>query len=160
MFEFHLVHALIALCHLLWSSVGPVTTCWFRRYRLGGTYSLILPNGKGCACECDLLFRVRLFASPWTVAHQAPLSMGFSRREYWNGLPFPSPGHLPDPGIEPASSALAGGFFTAETPGKPWWEREVLIKALQRDGSSDEVQCFFQSEQISDPNMRILILRH
>ena len=44
--------------------------------------------------------------TPWTVARQAPLSMGFSRREYWNGLPFPSPGNLPDPGIEPGSSAL------------------------------------------------------
>ena len=44
------------------------------------------------------LSRVRLFATPWTVADQVPLSMGFSRQEYWSGLPFPSPGHLPDPG--------------------------------------------------------------
>ena len=54
-------------------------------------------------------------------AHQVPLSMEFSRQEYWGGLPFPSPGYLPDPGIEPtslASSALAGGFFTTEPPGK------------------------------------------
>ena len=53
--------------------------------------------------------------TPWTVAHQAPLSMKFSRQEYWNGLPFPSPGDLLDPGIKPvslASPALAGGFFT------------------------------------------------
>ena len=49
------------------------------------------------------LSRVRLFATPWTVAYQAPLSMGFSRQEYWSGLPFPSPGDLPDPGIEPTS---------------------------------------------------------
>ena len=55
---------------------------------------------------------------PWTVAHQAPLSTGFPRQEYWNGLPFPSRGDLPDPGIEPVSPALAGGFFTTETPGK------------------------------------------
>ena len=46
------------------------------------------------------LSRVRLFATPWTVAHQAPLSMGFSRQEYWSGLPFPSPGNLPNPGIK------------------------------------------------------------
>ena len=46
------------------------------------------------------LSRVQLFATPWTVAHQAPLSMGFSRQEYWSGLPFPSPGDLPDPGIK------------------------------------------------------------
>ena len=49
---------------------------------------------------------VRLFATPWTVAYQAPLSMGFSRQEYWSGLPFPSPGDLPDPGIEPRSPEL------------------------------------------------------
>ena len=52
------------------------------------------------------LSRVRLFTTPWTAAHQAPLSMGFSRQEYWSGLPFPSPGDLPDPGIEPRSLAL------------------------------------------------------
>ena len=52
------------------------------------------------------LSRVRLFATPWTVANQAPPSMGFSRQEYWSGLPFPSPGDLADPGIEPGSPAL------------------------------------------------------
>ena len=50
--------------------------------------------------------------APGTVAHQAPLSKGFSRQEYWSGLPFPSPGNLPDPGVEFVSPALAGGFFT------------------------------------------------
>ena len=58
---------------------------------------------------------VRLFVTPWTVAHQAPLSMVFPRQEYWSGLPFSPPGDLPDPGIEPVSlmsPALAGGFFT------------------------------------------------
>ena len=49
---------------------------------------------------------VHLFATPWIVAYQAPLSMGFSRQEYWSGLPFPSPGDLPDPGIKPGSPAL------------------------------------------------------
>ena len=53
---------------------------------------------------------IQLFETPWT--HQAPLSMGFSRQEYWSGLPFPPPGDFPDPGIEPVSPALAGGFFT------------------------------------------------
>ena len=64
------------------------------------------------------LSRVQLFAAPWTIIHQAPLSMGFPRPEYWSGLPFPSPGDLPDPGIEPVSlvsAALAGGFFTTST---------------------------------------------
>ena len=56
--------------------------------------------------EVKSLSRVRLFVTPWTVAHQAPPSMGFSRQEYWRGLPFPSPGDLPDPGIKPGSPAL------------------------------------------------------
>ena len=59
--------------------------------------------------------------TPWTVARQALLFMEFSRQEYWSGLPFPSPGDLPDPGIEPelpVFPALAGGFFTTELPGK------------------------------------------
>ena len=59
------------------------------------------------------------FATPWTVARQALLSIGFPRQEYWSGLPFPPLGNLPNPGIEPTSSALAGGFFTTEPPGKP-----------------------------------------
>ena len=59
------------------------------------------------------------FATPWTVAFQASLSMGFSRQEYYCGLPFFSLGDLPDPGIQPASLALAGGFFTTEPPGRP-----------------------------------------
>ena len=57
--------------------------------------------------------------TPWTVAHPAPLSMGFSKQEYWNGLPFPSPGDLPDPGIEPRSPALQADSSTSEPPGKP-----------------------------------------
>ena len=58
------------------------------------------------------------FVTPWTVARQALLSMGFPRQEYWSGLPFPSPGDLSDPGIESTSQALAGGFVTTEQPGK------------------------------------------
>ena len=57
--------------------------------------------------------------TPWTVACQAPLSIRFSRQEYWSGLPFPSPEDLPDPGVESAYPALAGGFFTTEPAGKP-----------------------------------------
>ena len=66
-----------------------------------------------------LLSRVRLFATPWTVAHQAPLSIGFSRQGYWSGLPFPFPGDLLDPGIEPGSSALQADTLPFEPPGKP-----------------------------------------
>ena len=59
------------------------------------------------------------FEIPWTVAHQALLSMGFSRQEFWSQLPSPSPGDLPDPGIKLTSPALAGGFFTTDPQGKP-----------------------------------------
>ena len=63
------------------------------------------------------LSRVQLFETPWTVAYQAPLSMGFSRQECWSGLPFPSPGDLPDPGIEPWSPALQADALPSEPPG-------------------------------------------
>ena len=66
-------------------------------------------------CCAQLLQPIQLFATPWTVTRQAPLSMEFSKQEYWSGLPFPTPGDLPDPGIKPtsfASPALAGRFFT------------------------------------------------
>ena len=62
---------------------------------------------------------VRLFATPWTVAYQAPPPMGFSRQEYWSGLPFPSPEDLPDPGIEHRSPTLQADVLTSESPGKP-----------------------------------------
>ena len=65
------------------------------------------------------LSHVRLFATPWTIAHQAPPSMGFSRQEYWSGLPFPSPEDLPNPGIEPRSPELQADALTSEPPRKP-----------------------------------------
>ena len=67
-----------------------------------------------------MLSRVRLLATPWSVARHAPLSMGFSRQQYWSGLPFPPPGYLSHPGFKPgfpASPGLAGGFFTTESNG-------------------------------------------
>ena len=64
------------------------------------------------------LSRVRLFVTSWTVAHQAPPSVGFSRQECWSGLPFPSPGDLPNPGIEPGSPALQADALPSESPGK------------------------------------------
>ena len=72
-----------------------------------------------CSANVKLLSCVRLFETPWTVAYQAPLSMGFSRQEYWSGLPFPSPGVLPDPGIETGSPALQADALLSESPGKP-----------------------------------------
>ena len=76
-----------------------------------------------------LLSRIRLIATLCTVSHQAPLSTGFSRQEYWSGWPVPPPGDLPDPGIEPASPALAGGFFTSEASGKlPVYTPQIWTK--------------------------------
>ena len=82
-------------------------------------------GGKSCvcACVCSYFNCVCLFGTLWAVACQAPLSVGFSRKEYWSGLPFPPPGNLPNPGTKPQVSHTAGGLFTTEPPGKLW---EVL----------------------------------
>ena len=96
-----------------------------------------IPGHHLCARK---LSPVRLFGTLWTAAHQVPLSMGFPRQEYWSGLPFPSPGDLPDPGIEPvspASPAVAGRFFTTETHGKPT-VKEVPIHFLNVSKLLDE----------------------
>ena len=80
-----------------------------------------LPSKETCyAFSEGLLFSCQVVsnsATPRTAAQKAPLSMGFSWQEYWSGLPFPNPGDLPDPGIESASHALAGGFFSIASPG-------------------------------------------
>ena len=96
-------------------------------------------SGGGC---CYLVTTPCLtLCDPRTAAHQAPLSIGFSRQEYWSGLPFPPPGDLPDPGIKPTSPALAAGFFTI-VPGEiPWWagpllNLENLGKTANRDHKS------------------------
>ena len=71
--------------------------------------------------------------TPWAVTHQAPWSMGFSRQEYWSGLPFPSPGDLPDPGIELRSLALQADTLTSELPGKPQVKPIKDTKSFQRE---------------------------
>ena len=91
----------------------------FKRWEVGGRFkALHLVQAvlqARCvplrACVLSHSSSVQLFATPWTVAHQAPLSMGFSRQEYWNELPFPPPGDLPYPGTEPA--CIEGRFFSA-----------------------------------------------
>ena len=75
--------------------------------------------------ERKWLSHVQLFATPWTVAYQASLFMGFSRQEYWSGLPFTSPGDLPDPVIEPQSPALEADALTSEPPAKAYLIRFV-----------------------------------
>ena len=100
--------------------------------------------GWNCICSIILLSgdclvlthfsRVWLFATPWTVACQAPLFLGFSRPEYWSGLPCPPPGDLLDPGIETASlrsPALAGGFFTTSATWEAYYGEYLFIHCLQ-----------------------------
>ena len=97
------------------------------RSRVAGSYDhsifSFLRNLGVCAHQVTSVC-VRLFATPWTVTHQAPLSMGFSRQEYWSGLPCPIPGDLPDPGIKSMplmSPALAGRFFATRAT----WEARI-----------------------------------
>ena len=75
-------------------------------------------SGIEYVCGCMFLCAPDSFTTSWTVARQAPLSVGFSWQDYWSGLPFLSPGDFPDPGIEPTSHSMAGEFFTSEPPGQ------------------------------------------
>ena len=83
---------------------------------------------------------VLLFSTPWTAAYQDPLSMGFSRQEYWCGLPLPSPGDLPDPGIEPGSLTLQADTLPSESPGKPFFQ---LIFSLALFSAYFQFSCPF-----------------
>ena len=100
---------------------GALTPSWllcaFSLYNLltSCTYHFVSPSSL-VKVKVKSLSCVRLFATPWTVAYQVPPSMGFSRQEYWSGLPFPSPGKLPDPGIEPGSPALQANALLSEPP--------------------------------------------
>ena len=77
--------------------------------------------------EKKSLSRVQLFVTPWTVAHQAPLAMEFSRQEYWSGQPFPSPGDLTNPGIEPGCPALEADSLLSEPSGNPLIMVDITI---------------------------------
>ena len=85
-----------------------------------------------------LLSHVWLFATPWTVAYQVPPSIGFFRKGYWSGLPFPSPGDLADPGIKPRSSALQTDALPSEPPGRPRWPFSHRLKHLQRIWAAED----------------------
>ena len=125
---------------------------WWRAGLVDGGYEQFnkafvhkVPNGCGVipvlsassfSLSCvSSLSRVRIFVTPWTVADQAPSSMGFSRQEHWSGLPFPSPGDLSDAGLEPGSSALQADALPSKPPGKPavsaGW-REILPSDVER----------------------------
>ena len=89
--------------------------------------------------EAKSLSRVQLFATPWTVGHQAPPSMGFPRQEYWNGVPFPSPGDIPDPGIEPGSPTLQADALTSEPPALGL--KKVSLKDCCHNNSEFKKKC-------------------
>ena len=89
------------------------------RFPLGPRSATAVSAVRTCLGGVCVLSHVGFLVTPWTVAHQPPLPMEFSRQEYWSGLPFPPVGDLPNSGIEPASPALVGRFFTTEPPGKP-----------------------------------------
>ena len=85
---------------------------------LGGVSFSLHFSVVDAKCVLSCLVMSDSFMTPWTVAHQAPLSMGFLRQEHWSALPIPSSGDLPNPGIEPKFSCITGGFFTAEPSAK------------------------------------------
>ena len=108
-------------------------------------------------CVCALS-RVWLFVIPWTVAHQAPLSMGFSRHEYWTKLPFPSLGDHPNPGIGPeslVSAALAGEFFTTVPPSNKYWGKEAfnvnMIVNLAGNWALFNGFCSYKCQKLQNP---------
>ena len=104
-----------------------------------------LSEGSAHLFKVKSLSRVRLFVTAWTVAPQAPPSMEFSRSEYWSGLPFPSPGDLPDPGIEPGSPTLQANTLPSEPPGKP------LFKLCVRAGRSSGTPLWRSAKSTEGP---------
>ena len=96
-----------------WTQVSPTAGRFFTDSEPQGK-----PKSTGVG-ESEVTQSCPTLCDPWTVAHQAPLSTGFARQEYWSGLPFPSPGDLPDPGIEPRSPTLQADALTSAPPGKP-----------------------------------------
>ena len=148
----------------VWELTGPIQEVnWVCLCCFNGNLKIPLPwPWKFVKVKVTSLSPVRLFASPWTVAHQAPPSIGFSRQEYWSGLLFPSPGDLPDPGIEPGSPVLQADALTSEPPGKPtltlgWWLvcwriclnnflAEVLLCALTPQNASLSTQLLLSQQ--------------
>ena len=88
------------------------------------------------------------FVTPWTIAHQIPLPTGFPRQDNWSEFPFPSPGDLPNPGIERESPAMSGRFSTTEPPGKPHKELVYNLLAVRRYLWSKELETSSYSQQI------------
>ena len=115
----------------LWEWYSKIDLMWSIFYMYIGTPQKIFAQGPiSVQFSCSVMSNSS--AISWTIAHQAHLSMVFPRQEYWSGLPFPYPGDLPNPGIEPTSPALAGRFFTVEPSGNPFWNNTThLIERLE-----------------------------
>ena len=111
------------------------------------SYSGLCPHSQKKKVKCYSLSPVWLFLTQWTTACQAPLSMGFSRQEYWSGLPFPSPGDLPDPEIEFKSPVLQADSSPSETPGKPHtWKRMTSKQKGPDEGNPGcEIHCCWRA---------------
>ena len=104
-------------------------------------------------CMLSQFSRVQLFVTPWSVARQAPLSMGFSRQEYWSGLPFPSPGDLPDPGIEPRSPASEADALTCEPPGNSHVIKRHLLLGRK---TMTNIDCILKSRDLANNSLSSL----
>ena len=118
-------------------------------------------NTHRCSMHCAVLSRfshVQLFVTLWTVAHQLPLSMGFSRQGYWSGLPFPSPEDLPNPGIKPESPALQVDSLPSELPRKPQITCERGIIILHFEDKETESQGNYVPVKVAVPFMERNIL--
>ena len=133
-FQLQLLQNIGYICHVVWYILEPILypiicTSPFSLLVTTSLFSIFVSLFFFCYV-CVLSHSVtqlfQLFANLWTIAHQVPLSMGFSRQEYWRGLPCPPPEDLPDLGIEPASPALAGGFFATSAT----WEAPFLLYSL------------------------------
>ena len=117
---------------------------WEMLRELGaGTEEFLITEEQWEKVKVKLLSHVWLFVTPWTVVYQAPQSMEFSRQEYWCGLTFPSPGDLPNPGIEPGSLTLQADALPSDPPGKP---KEKPIKtAIGKQIQGEEIAKWVQS---------------
>ena len=106
--------------------------CTFRLLRLPSLSHTPTYTIQACCCLVTKSCRTLLGPGPWTVASQVPLSTGFPSQEYWNGLPFPSPEDLPNPGIKSKYPALAGGFFTTQSLGKSKFLKENTFQDVTK----------------------------
>ena len=125
----HLIN-IYACMHTLYNTYRQVF-CHFLYFSFSPSFLLVLRYFSMKWSEVKWFSRVRLSVTPWTAAYQAPPSMGFSRQEYWSGLPSPSPGDLSNPGIEPRYPALWADALSSKPPGKPFpWKKDLISGVL------------------------------